>query len=245
MQLSEKINESEFIPQVPRFGNRPISAELSIYCYLWFIANTESLRLLANLFGIGTTSVFRVIRRVVDWLNSISEDVIKWPKAEQIRANSEKFFNKSGIRGIAASLDSTSIHILKPKVNGEGFYNRKKYHSVNLQAVVDAEMRFINVYAGQAGALHDARVFRLSPLSNFTPEQQRDHFPNNEFIVGDSAYPGLSYLVTSFRNTGHLTENQVLFNTMWIILHANSVETKQKESCLPPYDYNTRFKPYN
>lgn len=37
-------------------------------------------------------------------------------------------------------------------------------------------------------------------------------FRNKFFIVGDSAYPGLSWLVSPFKDNGHLTQQQKKFN---------------------------------
>lgn len=102
----------------------------------------------------------------------------------------------------------------KPTVNTNDYCNRKKYFSINLQAVVDSQMQFINVYCDEPGSLHDARVLRRSPLYNVANENKEMLFPQNTFIIGDSAYPSLSWLVPPFRNNGHLTPQQTEFNYM-------------------------------
>lgn len=44
------------------------------------------------------------------------------------------------------------------------YCNRKKSYSIILQAVVTSDMRFTNIYCGEPGSLHDARVLRRSSL---------------------------------------------------------------------------------
>lgn len=91
------------------------------------------------------------------------------------------FFLKRGIFKVLGAIDCTHIRIKKPAVkqvvNVDHYYNRKKYFSINLQAVVDSEMRFTNVYCGEPGSLHDARVLRKSSLYNIADENKEALFP--------------------------------------------------------------------
>lgn len=73
-------------------------------------------------------------------------------------------------------------------------------------------MKFTNIYCGEPGSLHDARVLRRSSLYSIASREQENVFPNNTFILGDSAYPSLSWLVPPFRDNGHLTPQQREFN---------------------------------
>jgi hypothetical protein len=60
------------------------------------------------------------------------------------------------------------------------------------------------------GCAHDARVFRNS---GFAEEADRGNiFDEDQFIVGDSAYPLRPYLVTVFKDNRHLTRQQKQFN---------------------------------
>jgi len=79
-----------------------------------------------------------------------------------------------------------------------------------LQGVVDANMRFTNItiYCGEPDSLHNARVLRRSPLYETTVQNKEMLFPGDTFIIGDSAYASLSWLVPSFRDNGHLTPQQ-------------------------------------
>lgn len=59
--------------------------------------------------------------------------------------------------------------------------------------------------------MHDARVYRNSPL--FERMSERDFIPPNFHLLGDAAYPLKLNLMTPFRDTGHLTRAQTIYNT--------------------------------
>ena len=73
-------------------------------------------------------------------------------------------------------------------------------------------MKLTNIYCGEPGSLHDARVLRRFPLYEDSCNNIEDLFLNNTFLIGDSAYPLLSWLVPPFRDNGHLTRQQRKFN---------------------------------
>ena len=64
---------------------------------------------------------------------------------------------------------------------------------------------------GYPGCTHDARVFRNSALCQKMDSGQLSLIQDG-FIIGDSAYPLKSWLVTPFRDTGHLTAAQRNYN---------------------------------
>lgn len=74
------------------------------------------------------------------------------------------------------------------------------------------DMKFIDVFCGYPGSVHDARVLRNSPLF-IDAEVNRDRlFPGNSHLIADSAYPLKSWLLTPFRDNGHLTRRQLRYN---------------------------------
>ena len=54
----------------------------------------------------------------------------------------------------------TSVRSVLKKV----YYNRKGFYSVNVQAVVDHNLLFTDLYIGWPGSVHDARVLVNSAL---------------------------------------------------------------------------------
>lgn len=211
LHILDELHESGFIPS-HSFGVKPIEAKLSLLIFLWHLANTEPLRTISDRFDVSFSSVFRIIRRVTAWILTKLDDIIKWPEGQHVAYVCHQFYAKRGIPNVMGAIDCTHIKIEKPNENTRDYCNRKKYFSVNLQAVVDTNMKFTNIYCGQPGSLHDARVLRKSVLYNSANECREVIFPEGKFIIGDSAYPSLQWLVPPFRDNDHLIPLQIEFN---------------------------------
>lgn len=65
--------------------------------------------------------------------------------------------------------------------------------------------------AGNVGSVHDARVLRLSSISNYI-KNPLIYFPNDSHIVGDSAYGVHPHIMVPFKDNGHLSDRQKNFN---------------------------------
>lgn len=169
----------------------------------------ESFRQVSDRFGISLSSAHRILSKVVDFLISIAKDYIKWPNEEEKKQISVEFKKKHGFDGVIGLIDGSHIKINKPKEHHEVYINRKGYHSILLQGIVDHRKMFIDVYCGEPGSLHDARLLRRSKI--YEKAEDPNYF-NNYYLLGDSAYPVLQWLISPFRDTGFLTRDQRAFN---------------------------------
>lgn len=61
--------------------------------------------------------------------------------------------------------------------------------------------------------MHDARVFRNSPIYQRIINERNPLLLPEEHILGDSAYPLMMNVMTPFKDTGHLTNAQSRYNT--------------------------------
>jgi len=86
------------------------------------------------------------------------------------------------------------------------------HYTMCFTGVVDHQLMFLDVYCGEPGSLHDARVLRKSPLHHQSEQDMRHLFGPNKRLVGDSAYPRLNWLLPPNRDNGHLTADQRDFN---------------------------------
>jgi hypothetical protein len=101
------------------------------------------------------------------------------------------------------------------------FFNYKKYFSVVLQGLVDANYKFITVDMGGFGKQSNGDMFFASDLFSFI-DGKRISFPEPDFLphsnvtapyvmFGDEAYPLLPYLMKPYERTS-LTEKRQNFN---------------------------------
>jgi hypothetical protein len=118
-----------------------------------------------------------------------------------------EFSRRNGFPGIVGAVDGTHIEISKPLVEPDLWIDRHGKHSINLTAVCDASSRILFYRVGDPGSYHDSRVRRISTLPELL-----DKLSPKYHIIGDSAYPLDSHLLTPYRDTGSLTFEQKTFN---------------------------------
>mgnify|MGYP002260034437 CR=1 FL=1 len=108
-----------------------------------------------------------------------------------------------------------------PREHCEDYHNRKGYHSIIVQGVVDPKYCFNDVFIGWPGRVHYARVLANSRLYGLG--QNGTLFPPNKtevingvtlpvVIIGDAAYPLLEWLMKPYADNGRLTPSQRAFN---------------------------------
>ncbi|XP_066585890.1 uncharacterized protein [Prorops nasuta] len=175
----------------------------------------NSLRCINDRFGVGNATVWRSTRRIVNALYSLVNIFIKWPSKEEAKETWQKVKERHGFPIVIGAIDGTHIKIAAPKENHEAYINRKAYHSLQLQAVCDNNLKFLHCYCGEVGSVHDMRVFSLS---GFTDMLNEENFPDSSHLLGDSAYGLSKYLLVPFKDNGHQSKEQVRFN----IIHSSA-----------------------
>ena len=107
-----------------------------------------------------------------------------------------------------------------PADSASGYFNRKKFPSIVLQAMVDHEYRFMHVYAGWPGSVHNAwslansALFAMGEAGTLVPNTIRtmNGVPVPVVILGDPAYPLLPWLMKPHPGVG-LSAKLRKFNT--------------------------------
>ena len=119
---------------------------------------------------------------------------------------------------VGAGLDSLlgAVVVTRARVRGSDGLPLllKGHHSVLLQAVCTSDLKFIDcIYAGEVGSVHDASVFKRSPLySRMMTDSTL--FTGDTHIVGDAMlhnYPLMKNLIVPFRDNGSLSARQRRF----------------------------------
>ncbi|KAI2660978.1 hypothetical protein H4Q32_027571 [Labeo rohita] len=88
---------------------------------------------------------------------------------------------------IVGAIDGCHIQIKPPANNFHCYYNRKLFHSIQLKAIADHQGKFLDVFVGHSGSVHDSRVPRNSPAyaGSLYP-------PPGKCVLWDGGYPCLS-----------------------------------------------------
>ncbi|XP_060064932.1 putative nuclease HARBI1 [Ylistrum balloti] len=191
-------------------GKESVPVRTQLLLTLWYLGGLDTVIKIADRFGVSESTVIMCRTRIIKViLNHLKEKFICWPFGQQAQDVVDNFSKRNGFPGILGALDGTHIQIKAPQQHPQSYINRKNYHSIQLQAVCDSDMNFIHCFAGFPRKCHDARVLRNSDLWE---EGLQLCGPNH--IIGDAAYPLRRWLMTPFKNTGHLTQEQRHYNYM-------------------------------
>ena len=142
-----------------------MSSQKRIAIALYFIGSTAEYRTIANLFGVSTSFVCKCIKDVAKAIVAKLRVVfLSMPKDDELLEIMKVYKEKWGFPCCAGAIDGTHVPIRAPAENHSDYVNRKSYHSVVMQAVVDSRYTFRDIVVGWPGSVHDARVLSNSKL---------------------------------------------------------------------------------
>ncbi|XP_026088488.1 protein ALP1-like [Carassius auratus] len=143
------------------------------------------------------------------------------PQGQRLQKTIDGFVAR-GYKMCAGAIDGCHIPIIKPHED-QAYCNHKGWHSIVLQAFVDHNVCFTDVYVGWPGRTHDARVLANSPIYQMAEAQDGYLFPREKsmvvngeevpiHLIGDATYPLKKWLMKGFPNHQNLTLNQSHYN---------------------------------
>lgn len=149
--------------------------------------------------GVSKSTVCRVLHKVSHAVATLRPQEVTFPTTRFDRASTMRDFHAiAGFPGVLGALDCSHVAIQSPGgQHAELYRNRKGFFSVNVQAVVDAKLRFENIVARWPGSVHDSTIFSYSRLfARFESGQVADGY-----LLGDAGYPSKVYLLTPLAAT--------------------------------------------
>ena len=135
---------------------------------------------------------------------------IRMPQSDsQQRRSMMDFYDVAGFPGVLGCIDCTHIPIRAPSLPEDeyAYVNRKGFHSINVQAVCNANMEFTNVTARWAGGHHDSHILGLSSVGQWFESGS----VQDGWLLDDSGYGLKSWLMVPFANP--TTSAQKKYNT--------------------------------
>ncbi|KAL2103178.1 hypothetical protein ACEWY4_000046 [Coilia grayii] len=174
--------------------------ELEILIYVYWLAHGLSYRVVSRVFSVPKSTVHRVIHKVAQFIWDNLTKAIDFPKLTEIDTVGNGFadlsrspvFNKA-----VGAIDGCHIRIKPPSFHRLDYLNYKGFYSVNMQAICDSSGKFLDIFVGYPGSVHDTRILKSSSFY-----LGRRYPPNGYFILGDGGYPCLETpicLMTPYR----------------------------------------------
>lgn len=187
------------------------------------LGSGNSLISIGDSFGAHHSTVSQVTWRFVEAIEEKGLHHLQWPSTEQEMTQIKRKFEKiRGLPNCCGAIDTTHITMLLTSSDQEAntWLDRKDNHSMILQAIVDPDLRFRNIVTGWPGKMNDSSVLQSS---NFFKLCQKGEMLNGnkihlseeieltEYIIGDSGFPLLPWLVTPYQGK-ELSETEAEFN---------------------------------
>lgn len=166
-------------------GREEIPIEKAVLMVLRYFASQETIFEISDRFDVTEFAFLKYKSLIIDAINrTLLRKFIRCPDANEYAEISTQFSDMKAtpFPGIIGAIDGTHIMIDPPNNNPNAYYNRKKFHSIILQAVCKHYLTFININTGWPGRVHDAKVFRNSTIFEIGDTKcQQGHY----HILGD------------------------------------------------------------
>lgn len=123
------------------------------------------------------------MKQTCDGIWDLRSTVMPIPNKAKWEDVAQRFLNKTNFPNCLGAIDGKHIRLIKPCHSGSQYYNYKKYFSVVLMAVVDADYKFIYVDIGSFGSNADSAVFQHSKFGKRLAYNELD-LPDNRPLPG-------------------------------------------------------------
>ncbi|XP_071570182.1 putative nuclease HARBI1 [Temnothorax nylanderi] len=177
-----------------------LSPEIQVLVAIGFFAHGSYQRPAGNQceLVVSQPTASRCIRKVARVINiRLLRQWIKFPMTAQEKAAVQNKFAQAAqpFPGAIGAIDCTYINILAPHIHEESYVNHHGNHSLNVQAIVDPDMKILNINARYPGARNDAYIWSASPIRRVM-EHWYNHGEKRTYLIGDAGYPLEPWLMT-------------------------------------------------
>lgn len=203
----------------PVVVGQALSVEKTVAIALYKLAHVAEYLVIGNLFGVCKSTVHNCLYA---FCYAITEELgnkyIRFPDADEASDIARRFEEMSNIPQLIGAIDGSHIPITPPREGNSDFVNRKTYHSLVLQGIVDDQYLFRDISCKMPGACHDADVLRESTFfknyDNMMPKGTRniDGMDIPYMIMGDPAYPLMPWLLKNYAYDKNTTPAMDSFN---------------------------------
>ena len=141
----------------------PILPHVRLAITLRHLATGESKRSLSYQYLVGRLTVTNIVAETTKAIWDVLKDkYMKAPTQEDFQTAAKKFESHWNFPNCIGAIDGKHIRIRCPKNSSSQYYNYKKFYSIVLMAVVDADYKFMLIDVGSEGSSGDSGVFTRS-----------------------------------------------------------------------------------
>ncbi|XP_069059558.1 putative nuclease HARBI1 [Pleurodeles waltl] len=166
--------------------------------------------------GMSQSMFSNVLRDVLSSLLKHLGSYIWFPQRAKLTTVKAAFYGVAHIPLVIEGNDGTHIGLMPLRWSEQIYRNRKNINSVNVQLVCLADQYISQVTAKFPGSVHDSFILQNSNIPHMMAPLMRDR----AWIIGESGYPNLPWLLTPVRHStadGEDCYNEAHGHTRWVI----------------------------
>lgn len=166
---------------------RAISVEERLTVTLHYLVSGGRFKVPRLGYVMSIPSISRIVSETTAAIIEVFEDeVMNTPSTEaEWHAIAQRYNERWNFPHVLGSIDGKHIRVKKPANSGSQYFNYKKYFSIILFAMVDADLRFRYIEVGEPGKAGDSSIFLSSPLFRGFQENI-NQVPKAECLEGDT-----------------------------------------------------------
>ncbi|KAL6654417.1 hypothetical protein ACP70R_007882 [Stipagrostis hirtigluma subsp. patula] len=172
--------------------------------------------------GVNHSTVSLITWRFIEAMEERGSHHLRWPDSSEMEKIKSKFEKIHGLPNCCGVVDTTHITMClsSAEPNCKIWLDHMKNYSMVLQAVVDPDMRFMDIVTGWPGSMKESSILHSSGLFKLCEKGDRlngsklklpDGSEIGEYMIGDAGYPLLPWLLTPYQEND-LTESKAEFN---------------------------------
>ena len=192
-----------------------ISVELALHCTICWLSDGSWFDI-RDVAGILKASFYHYCHRCIQAINQCEALSFKFPdtpaEVEKAASGFRKISSHGVMEGCVGAIDGLLVKTRTPTctevANVKYFHSgHHKHYGINVQAICDANCRFIAVSAAAPGGTNDCAAIKETTLP-----QKINNLPWTRFVVGDNAYTCTEHLLTPFKGTNKNDHSKDCFN---------------------------------
>jgi hypothetical protein len=161
---------------------------------LAYFSSSGDMRFPASLMGCNKPEVSRCVAMISHILSKLAKSTVSFTKLSRNESDaiSEGFENLNGFPNTLGAIDGCLIKVQRPN-DYEGWYCRKGFGALNLQAICDHRMKILS-YSIMSGCHNDKLLWQHSKIGKHASKA----VPKRYHFVGDSGYSLYPWLMIPF-----------------------------------------------
>ena len=166
----------------PTHRSHAVQPLIKVLATLHFLATGSFQRTSGGVAGMSQTSMSRCVHQVVPAiLRHMSNQIVRPTQEVQRNKARADFVRIAGFPRTIGAIDCTHVALQPPRDTEHLFRNRKHWHSINVQVIVDAHGLIWHVRAKHPGSSHDSFIYRQSDI----PMEFDQNVYGDSWLVGE------------------------------------------------------------